>query len=64
MEWISTNWTWVAFTLFPAIVTVASIIAKATTNETDNKIVGVLLKVVDFAALTTGKTKINTDKIT
>lgn len=57
MEWISANWWTVIVPVFTGVVTVASIIAKATPNEIDNKVVGVLLKIVDFFALTTGKTK-------
>lgn len=58
MEWISANWWTVIVPVFTGLVTIASIVAKATPNETDNKVVGVLLKIVDFFAMTTGKTEI------
>lgn len=54
MELILTWWP-----IVPSIIAVASVIAKITPNETDNKIIAELQKVVDFFALTTGKTKIN-----
>jgi len=42
----------------PSIVAVASVIAKITPNETDDKVVAFILKVVDALALTTGKTQL------
>ena len=42
--------------VLPSIIAVASIIAKITPNETDNKIVAEIQKIVDFFALSTGKT--------
>lgn len=40
----------------PSVIAVASVIAKITPNETDNKIVAEIQKIIDFLALTTGKT--------
>jgi len=40
----------------PTVIAVASAIAKATPNKTDDEVVGWVLKFVDFFALTTGKT--------
>lgn len=55
MEYVTQNWEMVAG-IITAAVTLASLIAKATPNETDNKVVAILLKIVDALALTTGKT--------
>ncbi len=44
--------------VLPSIIAVASIIAKITPNQTDDKIVGFVLKFIDAFALTTGKTKL------
>jgi len=42
--------------VLPSVIAVASLIAKITPNETDDKIVGSVLKFIDAFALTTGKT--------
>lgn len=43
--------------VIPSAISIASVVAKITPNKTDDKIVFYLLKVVDFLALTTDKTK-------
>lgn len=43
--------------LAPTVISVATIIAKATPNETDNKIVAVATKVVDVLAIHANPTK-------
>ena len=58
-KWLSANW-WLVLT---TAVTVACAIAKATPNETDNRIVAVLLRVVDILAMSTGKTKYTGDRL-
>jgi len=55
MEFITENWESIV-AIFTGVVTLASIVAKITTNETDNKIVGVLLKIVDMLAINTKPT--------
>lgn len=42
--------------VLPSIIAVASVIAKITPNQTDDKIVAFVLKFIDALALTTGKT--------
>lgn len=42
----------------PSIIAVASVIAKITDNKTDDKVIAKVQKVVDFLALTTGKTEL------
>lgn len=44
--------------VIPSIIACASVIAKVTKNETDNKIVAFFQKIVDALALTTGKTQL------
>jgi len=57
MDWIIANWASVV-AIVTGIVTVASIIAKLTPTETDDKIVGYILKIVDFLALNNKPTEI------
>jgi len=42
--------------VLPSVIALASVIAKITPNETDNKVIANIQKVVDALALTTGKT--------
>jgi len=51
---ISTWWP-----VLPTVIAVASAIAKATPNETGNKVLANVLQVLDILALTTGKTVLN-----
>lgn len=44
--------------VIPSIIAAASVIAKITPNQTDDKIVGFILKLIDGFALTTGKTEV------
>lgn len=44
--------------IVPSVISIASIVAKITPNKTDDKIVFYLLKIVDYLALTTDKTKL------
>lgn len=52
MEWILTH-TAEIISLVTGIVAVASVVAKLTPTEIDNKVVGFLLKVIDLLALNT-----------
>ena len=55
---ISTYWP-----VVPSVIAVASIIAKITPNQTDDKVVAWILKFVDAMALTTGKTRLKTTQL-
>ena len=57
MEWIIANWESVV-AIITGIVTVASIIAKITPTETDDKVVGFLLKFVDLLAINNKPTEV------
>ena len=57
LDFINTWWA-----VIPSIIAAASVIAKITKNETDDKIVAGILKFIDVFALTTGKTKLK-DKL-
>lgn len=57
MKWIIANWDSVLI-IITSIVTTASIIAKATKNETANKYVFYALKLVDLLAMSTNPTKL------
>lgn len=59
MEFIMTYWP-----AIPAMITAASVIAKITPNETDNKIVAILQKIIDTIALSSTPTthKVSSDK--
>jgi len=57
MEWIIANWETIV-AIITGIVTTFSVIAKLTPTETDNKIVGWLLKFVDFLAINNKPTEI------
>ena len=50
MEWIMTH-TGEIISVITGLVAVASAIAKLTPTKIDNKVVGFLLKVIDFLAL-------------
>ena len=52
MDWIIANWASVV-AIVTGVVTVASIIAKLTPTQTDDKIVAYVLKIVDVLALNT-----------
>ena len=54
LELIITYWP-----VVPSVITIASVIAKITPNKTDDEILAKVLKVVDFFALTTGKTELS-----
>lgn len=56
MTWITENWDTI-FLIITGIISVASLIAKITPNETDNKFIAIVQKIIDALALTTGKTK-------
>ena len=60
MTWIINNWELIV-AAFTAIVTAASIIAKLTPTEVDNKVIGYLLKLVDILAINNKPTEIKTD---
>ena len=57
MEYIVTNWDSIV-AVITGLVTTASIIAKLTPTETDNKVVGYALKFVDFLALNNKPTEV------
>ena len=57
MDWIIANWASVV-AIVTGIVTVASIIAKLTPTETDDKLVGYILKIIDVLALNNKPTEI------
>ena len=57
MEWITTNLTEI-IAIITGIVTVASIIAKLTPTEIDNKVIGKILQMIDFLALNNKPTEI------
>lgn len=57
MQWITMNWQ-VLSLIVTGIVSVASLIAKITPNETDNKYVAMAQKGIDMLAMSTGKTKL------
>ena len=44
-------------TIATAVVTTASLISAITPNKTDNKITGILLKLINWLALNVGKAK-------
>lgn len=44
-------------TIATAVVTTASLISALTPNKTDNKITGILLKLINWLALNVGKAK-------
>jgi|TARA_R100000278_G_scaffold121339_1_gene105032 hypothetical protein len=44
-------------TIATAVVTTASLISAMTPNKTDNKITGILLKLINWLALNVGKAK-------
>jgi|TARA_R100000084_G_scaffold38793_3_gene15571 hypothetical protein len=44
-------------TIATAVVTTASLISAMTPNKTDNKITGVILKLINWLALNVGKAK-------
>ncbi len=46
------------FQILTAVITVASVIAKITPNETDNEWIAHIQKVIDVFAMTTGKTEL------
>ena len=57
MQWITMNWQ-VLSLIVTGIISVASMIAKITPNETDNKYVAMAQRAVDMVAMSTGKTKL------
>lgn len=57
MEWITTNLTEI-IAIITGIVTVASIIAKLTPTEIDNKVIAKILQMIDFLALNNKPTEI------
>ena len=57
MEWITANLTDI-IAIITGIITVASIIAKLTPTEIDNKVVGKILQVIDFLAINNKPTEI------
>ena len=57
MQWIITNLDTIAL-IVTGIISVASMIAKITPNETDNKYVAIAQRGIDMLAMTTGKTKL------
>ncbi|NDV20838.1 hypothetical protein GO013_15615 [Pseudodesulfovibrio sp. JC047] len=59
IAWIADNW----FVVLTTAVTVCSVIAKVTPNETDNRFVAVLQRVVDVLAMSTGKTSYTGDRL-
>ena len=56
MEWLASNWVSVVG-IFTGVVTVVSF-ATILATETDDKIVGYLLKIVDFLAINNKPTEI------
>lgn len=61
-DFIQNNWELIG-SVAGGIIFIANAIAKATPNETDNKYVAVAQKVVDFVAMSTGKTKLKDNKL-
>jgi len=59
IAWMAENWL-VALT---TLVTVCSVIAKVTPNETDNRYVAIMQRIVDTLAMSTGKTEYNGNRI-
>jgi hypothetical protein len=57
MSFLIANWGYILAVL-PSVMATASVIAKITPNETDNKWVAKVQKVIDLLALTTGKTSL------
>lgn len=57
MEWIILNKETIAL-IVTGIISVASLIAKITPNDTDNKYVAIAQRGIDLLAMTTGKTKL------
>ncbi len=45
--------------VLPTIMAIASIIARITSNETDNKVVAVIQKIIDTIAFSSAPTKLN-----
>jgi hypothetical protein len=58
MDWIIANIDSL-IAIFTAVVTLASIIAKLTPTEVDNRIVGYALRLIDFLAINNKPTEIN-----
>jgi len=57
MDWLIANWASIV-AIVTGVVTVASIIAKLTPTETDDKVVGYFLKLIDFLAINNKPTEI------
>ncbi len=57
MEWITQHGTDL-WSIFTGVVAVASIVAKLTPTETDNKIIGAILTAIDKIALNNPPTKV------
>ncbi|MBI9080848.1 MAG: hypothetical protein JEY79_14055 [Pseudodesulfovibrio sp.] len=59
LDWLANNW---LFALTTAVA-VCSVIAKATKNETDNKLVSLLQRIVDVIAMSSTPTKYTGDRL-
>jgi hypothetical protein len=58
-EWISANWENILLVI-GGVITLASVIAKITPNETDNKVLEVIIKIFEKLSLNTKS--VNSDK--
>ena len=56
MEWLVENWQW-----FALGITIASVVVKVTPNETDNKILEIIIKVCEALSLNTDPVKKKSD---
>ena len=61
MEWVISHWLDIV-AVITGIVTVASIIAKLTPTETDDKIVAKILQVIDLLAINNKPTELKKDE--
>jgi hypothetical protein len=52
MEWITENWATILIVV-SAVISIASVIVKLTPNETDNKILAIIIKVFETLGLNT-----------
>jgi len=58
-EWISANWENILLVI-GGVITLASVIVKITPNETDNKVLEVIIKIFEKLSLNTKS--VNSDK--
>tara|TARA_R100001244_G_scaffold121224_2_gene90849 strand:- start:1188 stop:1361 length:174 start_codon:yes stop_codon:yes gene_type:complete len=57
MEWLAENW----LVVVTSVVTIASVIVKITPNETDNKILEIIIKIFEKLGLNTPPVKPKND---